>query len=553
MAITNIEILSNLSSTALATYGSLDVDNLKISLINQNLGANFTETQADSFVERYELKHQLPNQLSGFSATLFWDKLEEKHVLAIRGTELDLLGIPTDGISADFLGIGATGYAREQAADLYRYWKQLITPEGLAVSYTTTELVQLYMLETASSFSVSEIISSTAFLLFQSTFNGDVGLGLVDRYEQVDVTGHSLGGHLAMLFARMFPSNTDQVVTLNAPDIFSHGNLRLNMAGFTVGPDYNGKITQLNAEGDIVTILGNITPGTQITFAQEVSDIIANHSSANGVDGLNLMALMATIDPSLSNQTAAFLSSFVRASSNLPFNSYEVLLDGLRRFFMGSDIASTIVAANFSGPARESFYANMKALGDLFTPDAALAHMVGNIYLVPATGVEARNDYGQFLALYFATPFALEGGEPFLSQLHTSLYDRWKSDQSLTDAERENGQANFSDQWYEDRSAYLTALLSRNENDIDATDSANSYLANARHFAVDGINQHRAIVYTGAANADNFASINTARIVFGDDAANTPANSGADAFIDSDRTIVIDSQAIGSFTRMQVA
>src|SRR5690606_21524568 len=37
--------------------------------------------------------------------------------------------------------------------------------------------------------------------------------------------------------------------------------------------------------------------------------------------------------------------------------------------------------------------------------------------------------------------------------------------------------------------------------------------------------------YSGAANANNFASSNAARIIFGDDAANTPANSGADAFI----------------------
>jgi hypothetical protein len=200
MTINNVEALANLAATALASYGEHESNSdLKTSLKE----GGFSDTQAEQFIDRYQYVDQLPNQLSGFSATLFWDKLEEKHVLAIRGTELDLLGIPTDGISADFLGIGATGYASEQAADLYRYWKQLITPEGQAVSYTTTELVQLYILETASSFSVSEIISSTAFLLFQSTFNGDVGLGLVDRYEQVDVTGHSLGGHLAIESPRL--------------------------------------------------------------------------------------------------------------------------------------------------------------------------------------------------------------------------------------------------------------------------------------------------------------------------------------------------------------
>lgn len=102
MTILDVGQLSHLVSTALATYGTLNDQLLKETLVASDGGANFTSTQADAFINRYELRHQLPNQLSGFSATLFWDKLEEKHVLAIRGTELDLLGIPTDGISADF-------------------------------------------------------------------------------------------------------------------------------------------------------------------------------------------------------------------------------------------------------------------------------------------------------------------------------------------------------------------------------------------------------------------------------------------------------------------
>ena len=60
----------------------------------------FTPTQAKRFSERYELIHHIPNTLSGFSATIFYDIKEsntttntkefKKHfeyIIAFRGTE----------------------------------------------------------------------------------------------------------------------------------------------------------------------------------------------------------------------------------------------------------------------------------------------------------------------------------------------------------------------------------------------------------------------------------------------------------------------------------
>ena len=47
-----------------------------------------------------------------------------------------------------------------------------------------------------------------------------VGTALISPSTVVDVAGHSLGGHLAMLFSRFFPANTGEVVTLNAPGFF---------------------------------------------------------------------------------------------------------------------------------------------------------------------------------------------------------------------------------------------------------------------------------------------------------------------------------------------
>ncbi|EQM94702.1 MULTISPECIES: hypothetical protein [Helicobacter] len=64
------------------------------------LDGDFTPTQAKRFLERYELIHHIPNTLSGFSATIFYDIKEsntttntkefKKHfeyIIAFRGTE----------------------------------------------------------------------------------------------------------------------------------------------------------------------------------------------------------------------------------------------------------------------------------------------------------------------------------------------------------------------------------------------------------------------------------------------------------------------------------
>ena len=64
------------------------------------LDGDFTPTQAKRFLERYELIHHIPNTLSGFSATIFYDIKEsntttntkefKKHfeyIIAFRDTE----------------------------------------------------------------------------------------------------------------------------------------------------------------------------------------------------------------------------------------------------------------------------------------------------------------------------------------------------------------------------------------------------------------------------------------------------------------------------------
>ena len=88
--------------------------------------------------------------------------------------------------------------------------------------------------------------------------------------ETIDITGHSLGGHLGYMAGRLFPELVDTMVTLNAPGFFAEGDTRLTALGFPPADD--SKITAVNAQGDGVNRIGTIHPGTAFEIAQESTD-----------------------------------------------------------------------------------------------------------------------------------------------------------------------------------------------------------------------------------------------------------------------------------------
>lgn len=51
------------------------------------LNGEFSEIQAKNFTKRYEVKIHQNNTLHGFSATLFYDKKNNQHIVAFRETE----------------------------------------------------------------------------------------------------------------------------------------------------------------------------------------------------------------------------------------------------------------------------------------------------------------------------------------------------------------------------------------------------------------------------------------------------------------------------------
>jgi Ca2+-binding RTX toxin-like protein len=549
MTTTNVQALSRLGSTTLATYATFTTDaNLGADLADQTTGANFVDVQASAFVANYRFLAQRPNvDQNGFSATVFQDRVTGEKILAIRGTEFTqgLGQIFTDGLVADALGIGAAGFASTQAAELYRYWKQLTTPGGQSVQYTDAEIERVYLLAHGQVFIASvagplapvlaALLTTTSFIAFKGQFTADRGIDsgtpgqpVIDLNERVNVTGHSLGGHLALLFARLFPANTDQVATLNAPTFFSQGDAYLSWIGFPPVSDAN--VARLEADGDGVHRLGTVRPGTAISIAQEdepgaIAPVVQNHSSVNGGDSLHLMALIARLDSKWASD-APGLSNLIRAASNSPADSYEKTLDALRRSVLGDTFIPTPISSGATDAKRANLYLNMDTLGN----SAAFQALVGRVTVSATVGntalpSDARTDFASFLSLFTLSPFALKATsaanaivvEATLAPNWGWLRTDWLADKTAV-ASGKPAQ-NYTDTYLFDRQAMLQWVMVQNLKN----DGANSVvLGQTTNSAFTDATTGRPILI-GAVNPDQ-----RTQVYFGDTADNTFSGFGRD-------------------------
>ncbi|MBK9160736.1 MAG: tandem-95 repeat protein [Nitrosomonadales bacterium] len=161
------------------------------------------------------------NDAEGFAATLFQrtdaNGVTEK-VLAIRGTEPSL-SLSGDLLKADLGQIGFLGLAMGQTVSMMNYILQMQADK-------TDYLVKQYVLE----FSATQPASGNyiplraspndpikGYLYLTETVTRANGLGLIAPGEKITVTGHSLGGHLAAMAARLFPDLVSDAYTYNAP------------------------------------------------------------------------------------------------------------------------------------------------------------------------------------------------------------------------------------------------------------------------------------------------------------------------------------------------
>jgi Ca2+-binding RTX toxin-like protein len=479
------------SSAAQGAYAFFNANNEERALVEPGQG-DFTSTEAKRFLgllpnglvsssEGFDLRHHQADEPSGFSASVFFDRAQSKYVLSVRGTA----GLVD--IFEDINRIGLQGFAGDQAASLYRYYRKLTTPGGQRVNYSESEFELLNSLRVGLPIKLH--FSSSAAPLFRSELARDVGIApkdgsagsVIPAGVPLVVTGHSLGGHLALLFGRLFPSVTEHVYTYNSPGINPIGAAGLWTLGIPqIDP---AKVTNIaSAMGSEMISLIPSKPGERIPVFTEKGTALYQHSIVPLTDSLALYGAFATLSPGLSGDPSA-VSGIISAASPYPEDSLEAALDQLMAA-LGTDGAPTLVARTLADlAARDNYYEHLYTVLDSRVPgfDYQIASLVGK------TAAELSSMAGEDVAVRFAlhelASFAVRG------------------------ADFSEFEDNLSGQWIAGRAEWLAAKLEGNlvERDFGFSGSADNVLfrdldADLRYSKLDGVQGNLALQISGFAD-----------------------------------------------------
>ena len=138
---------------------------------------------------------------SGFAATLFRQGSNGEKVLAIRGTEPSEDGA-VDLVGADLGQIGVFGIALTQVVSMVNLIQRLKAAEGTHITQITVR-AELDRPNVGSYVTANGMTGQPIYLVF-GTKDG-LGEGEIHAGDQITLTGHSLGGELAVIAALLFP------------------------------------------------------------------------------------------------------------------------------------------------------------------------------------------------------------------------------------------------------------------------------------------------------------------------------------------------------------
>lgn len=280
--------------------------------------------QAQKFAEDYLVVDQRPNTAEGFSAAVF--KRGDEYFLSVRGTEQIWT---RDGLvdwNSNLNQVGRDGIAAGQAVDLFNYLQDLTAQQDSVVRHYTYN-------RTTRQVTYSTSIAAADGVLFNKNFS---------------VTGHSLGGQLALVASRLLPDRVNAAYSFNPPGFdttfpFGQPNfgselffsaLRQAEIGATgisnIGTSFDvAKITNIAVPDDIVHRIGNV-PGSFLPVFSEGSGAVGAHLIGRITDTLALCALLQVLDRSKSDdEVLASSIDILRASSNSISLSLETTIDAV--------------------------------------------------------------------------------------------------------------------------------------------------------------------------------------------------------------------------------
>ncbi|MDO9014572.1 MAG: hypothetical protein Q7U84_07330 [Polynucleobacter sp.] len=159
-----------------------------------------TTTQIAWFKANYEIVTHYPNDATGFSATLFKNNTTGEYTLSFRSTEYQLAGkggdYERDGVNGTDGEISQKGFALAQLSSMEDFYAHLKNGE---IKNPAT----------------GQWVSDPAAQQFANALTGGTSA--------LDVTGYSLGAHLATAFTLMHGADTQQTYTYNAAGVGAVG------------------------------------------------------------------------------------------------------------------------------------------------------------------------------------------------------------------------------------------------------------------------------------------------------------------------------------------
>ena len=407
---------------------------------------------------------------SGFDAIVWKGRegtpYEGKVFLSTRGTEVkgrDLLDADPD--------LTLNSSARRQIIDMINWWLRETTP----ATETVMQLANVIVYVPGPFGTPVPSLSSKV-----ETASPAQGTGRLTGVNSISINGHSLGGHLASAFARIFGGSlsVEHISTFNSAGFLrSTAELFFDKIDNLLGkgqPMSAVSSSQSNyfAENGINFTTNNwwfTQMGQRVGLFQEETTGTGNHSMYRLTDMLALGHALEKLSPDLSVEA---LNQIVSSGSHIAKGSLEGVLDAVQRFFYGSNIES--LPASDAGESDEDRVKFHETLAQL-QADPAYRALEGKLRIQPADAIapqQACEDFAAFVSLYTLSPVAITCTDSqtlnalWQSEAWKEVYQNWQADKAARAAGRPA--AHYSEQWCADRAAMLQNMLVRNQRDDES-------------------------------------------------------------------------------------